>query len=178
MSEHIGTQFESAANLHTAGAVIAVADPSDPRNPIIYTAGSQDTSNGHIVLHMSSHSQRIQAHKAEMDKPRASKKYEALAGLSHGAKPGQKAAALQMGGMNRYTSMYNNRASLRSEAPTAKPAPKQAPRPAVPHTMTMTANQLNAPRKPQTPKSHTLAGRMEMLGAMLGYIPHLSPLSA
>ena len=155
-------QMENAASLHTAGAIVSVVNPEDPRNPIMYMAGNQDISQGVVHLDMTSDSRLRLAAKqdAKIESPKANKKYAALEALS---KPGQNAATMQMRGMNKYAALHaghatvaQNRAALRT---VKAPEPKTAPQPkvavaqpvAAAPTVSMSVGQLHM-RKDQKPE--------------------------
>lgn len=165
---HSETSFTSASELSSAVMVVG--------NKTYRAIGQYE---GAVVeLALDNASLKIAAHEHRQDflakGQKSIKQYDVLKRM--GTAPAAKAAQLQGMGMSRVQGL-NNRTSLRtamSVAPTAartttpaaKPAPVKAP--AAP-TMTMASSQVNKQKK------QTLAGRMETLGAMLGYIPGLSP---
>ena len=162
---HTETNFRSASDLSSAVVV---------NGGRTYRAMGQ--YEGAVVeLALDNHSLKMEAHEqreAFIAKGKTANKYAALKDMSLAPKAVGKAMALQSRGMqaqrrmSAVTSLRSSMSATTAPKPEAKPVVAKAP--AAP-TMTIASTQVNKPKRPN------LAGRMEQLGATLGFFANLSP---
>lgn len=150
------TQFESAASLHSMGAIVATQDPAIPGKFLNYVAThEQDIAQGSVKLELSEESKRSLAAAQTMAKP--DRKLEAMQAMSPTAKTSQAQKAgieLRNAMMLRQTGRRPDHFAALKAMGTAKPpiaAPKPQPiavKPVVPTETIMPIGQMKNTNKP------------------------------
>lgn len=175
----MNSQFESAANLTSAGAVMAVFTPGHA-TPTVYTASAgQNLDGGFVQLTKTDHSKALEHKKMQDFKgSKIANKYDALNNLSPAMKAGANARDVQAKGAGRYEHAVAHRASLRAQPYAAPKAVEAKAQPVVQApTKTISVSQL-AMKKPEVAKQESLASRMKYWAQGMGVVPELTPIHA